>query len=287
MDLVEIRKKAKKAEKKKKDRKPGKDKPKGKSKVKSREKAKEKSRDKPEVVAEEHVKEVHEIKGHDEGEIHEDKGPALAEAEAVVESGPSHPATVEEAPEMVYEDELASLKDVLKSQHDADREEEEEENIQVLTFMLAGEEYGLNIMEIKEIVRPKEPTEVPRTPDFVLGIISLRGMIIPIYDVSERLGLSGGERDQKSRVIVVKHREHFYGLLVDAVIQVIDIPLSRIEPPPEIVSGVEGEFLRGIGKIDDRLIILLNLTRILSVEDSSPSASGESLTTPAEPSGNG
>jgi purine-binding chemotaxis protein CheW len=122
-------------------------------------------------------------------------------------------------------------------------------------------------MDIKEIIRPRETTEVPRTPDYILGIFSLRGTIIPVFDVNLRLGLPRGERGPQNRIVVVKYREHLFGLYVDNVVQVLDIPLSRIEPPPEILGGVEGEFLRGIGRIDERLIILLNLGRILKLDD--------------------
>jgi purine-binding chemotaxis protein CheW len=160
---------------------------------------------------------------------------------------------------------LTSLDDVFMSQRE-DVKEEEEEQLQLLTFQLGGEEYALNIMDIKEIIRPKEATEVPRTPEYILGIFSLRGTIIPVFDVSLRLGLPQGERGPQNRIVVVKSQEHFFGLHVDNVVQVLDIPLSKIEPPPEILGGVEGEFLRGIGRIDDRLIILLNLGRILKLD---------------------
>ncbi|UCF29842.1 MAG: chemotaxis protein CheW [bacterium] len=270
MDLVEIRKKAKKERGGKKA-----------------EKAKTGARAKPKAKRKEKRPDG-EVRGMDDTRktepIEEVKPPADVVSPGQDPEPPPSPV-VKGKPDRIHQDELASLKDVLRSQHADEREEEDEEHIQILTFMLAGEEYGLNIMEIKEIVRPKEPTEVPRTPDFVLGIISLRGMIIPIYDVRARLGLKGGEQDQRSRVIVVKHREHFYGLLVDSVVQVMDIPLGKIEPPPEIVSGVEGEFLRGIGKIDDRLIILLNLSRILSVEDVVPPVERDALVSSTEPAG--
>ncbi len=163
-------------------------------------------------------------------------------------------------------DTLTSLDDVLLSQREVVKDEEEEQ-LQLLTFLLGGEEYALNIMDIKEIIRPKPATEVPRTPDFILGIFSLRGTIIPVFDMSLRLGLSRGERGPQNRIVVVKSQEHFFGLHVDSVIQVLDIPLSKIDPPPEILGGVEGEFLRGIGKIDDRLIILINLDRILKLDE--------------------
>ncbi|MDT8395461.1 MAG: chemotaxis protein CheW [bacterium] len=169
------------------------------------------------------------------------------------------------------EDSLSSLKEVLMSQH-VEKKEEEEEQLQLLTFMLGGEEYALNIMDIKEIIRPRECTEVPRAPEYILGIISLRGTIIPIFDVNKRLGLPVGLRGAQNRIVVVRSREHLFGLHVDSVVQVMDIPLSSIEPPPEILGGVEGDYLRGVGKIDDRLIILLNLGRILAMEEEQGSA---------------
>jgi len=164
-------------------------------------------------------------------------------------------------------DSLDGLKDVLMSQHEEKEEEAEEEQLQLLTFMLGGEEYALNIMDIKEIIRPKEPTEVPKTPEYIMGIISLRGTIIPIFNVNSRLGLLQPERTPQNRVVVVKSQEHLFGLLVDSVVQVLDIAISKIDPPPEILGGVEGEFLRGVGKLGDRLIILLNLSRILLMDE--------------------
>lgn len=192
------------------------------------------------------------------------------EAAPAVEESPMVPAEVKAevstvALEEAVEGELKDLKDILRSQHE-EKAVEEEEQIQLLTFMLGDEEYGLNIMDIKEIVRPKEATEVPRTPAYIQGIISLRGVIIPVFDVKKRLGLAATEQDPKNRIIVVKSNEHFFGLLVDLVVQVMDVPLNRIDPPPEIVGSVEGEFLIGIGKVDERLIILLNLQKVLAVD---------------------
>jgi len=161
---------------------------------------------------------------------------------------------------------VQNLDDVLMSQREAVKEEEEEQ-LQLLTFRLGAEEYALNIMDIKEIIRVKETTEVPKTPDYILGIFSLRGTIIPVFDVSLRMGLPRGDPGSQNRIIVVKSKDHFFGLYVDSVVQVMDIPLSKIEPPPEILGGVEGEFLRGIGRIDERLIILLNLGKILKIDD--------------------
>jgi len=244
MDLVEIRKKAK-----------------------SRKPKKKKTADKPDKTVEEtapleeqpHVP-AEDVVFPDPGGLPEDK--ASGEEAVPVESEKTTAvADVEEVP-----DTFTSLDDVFMSQREEVKEEEEEQ-LQLLTFKLAGEEYALNIMDIKEIIRPKEATEVPRTPDYILGIFSLRGTIIPVFDVNLRLGLPRGERGSQNRIVVVKSRENFFGLHVDSVVQVLDIPLSRIEPPPEILGGVEGEFLRGIGRIDDRLIILLNLGRVLKLDD--------------------
>ncbi|MDF1524673.1 MAG: chemotaxis protein CheW [bacterium] len=244
MDLVEIRKKAKSR------------KPKGR-----------KVREKPDNTVEETalIEEqppvpLEDVDSPDPGDLPEE---IVTSEEAVPMD--SEKATsvveVEEIPET-----LTSLDDVFMSQR-KEVKEEEEEQLQLLTFKLGGEEYALNIMDIKEIIRPKEATEVPRTPDFILGIFSLRGTIIPVFDVSLRLGLPRGERGSQNRIVVVKSRENFFGLYVDSVVQVLDIPLSKIEPPPEILGGVEGEFLRGIGRIDDRLIILLNLEIVLRLDD--------------------
>ncbi len=244
MDLVEIRKKAK-------SRKPGKKKTPKKKSVKT---------------ADETAPVVKQPPGPVEEPAHAAPGDLTEETASTEEAVPmdleptSSAEDVEEIPGA-----LTSLDDVFMSQREEVKEEEEEQ-LQLLTFQLGGEEYALNIMDIKEIIRPKEATEVPRTPDYILGIFSLRGTIIPVFDVSLRLGLPQGERGPQNRIVVVRSQEHFFGLHVDSVVQVLDIPLSKIEPPPEILGGVEGEFLRGIGRIDDRLIILLNLGRILKLD---------------------
>ncbi len=233
MDLVEIRKKAKK----KKDASKA-----GKKKVQ-----KKKASDKA---------------GSSKRPEKEKAIPAPTEAVASVK-----PAAEKEVVDKVAVQETDTLDDILLAQTRKTDQEIEEENLQLLTFTIGEEEYGLSIMDIKEIVRPQETTEVPKTPDYVMGIISLRGMIIPVFDVRMRLGLREGEDNPKARVIVVSVKDNFYGLFVDSVVQVINIPISSIEPPPEIISGVDADFLKGVGKIDDRLIILLNLEKALTMDE--------------------
>lgn len=268
MDLVKIRKKAKEAEKS--------------GKKKSAAKKSEVSKPNKKAVKKTPAPEAPPVPG-EKGQEAEAPAPEVSvektDSVPPVEDGSKVPAEVKAkistiALEEAVEGELKDLKDVLLSQRE-EKTEEEEEQIQLLTFMLADEEYGLNIMDIKEIVRPKEATEVPRTPSYVQGIISLRGVIIPIFDVKKKLGLAEGDQDPRNRIIVVKSNDHFYGLLVDSVVQVMDVPLSKIDPPPEIVGSVEGEFLIGIGKMDERLIILLNLQKIIAVDEEGIETSGD------------
>jgi purine-binding chemotaxis protein CheW len=169
-----------------------------------------------------------------------------------------------------------TLGEVLRAQREEKIEAEEEESLQLLSFMVGREEYALNIMEIKEIIRPKEHTEIPRTPSYILGILSLRGVIIPVYDMRLRMGEDGrSEVTRSSRIVVVRQGENLYGLLVDAVVQVMTMLVRDIEPPPDVISGVDAEFLMGVAKVGERLVILLNLPRLLAVEETLRLEEGE------------
>jgi purine-binding chemotaxis protein CheW len=134
-----------------------------------------------------------------------------------------------------------------------------------LCIRVSDEIYGINIMQIKEIIKPREVTEVPRAPSFVSGIISLRGVIIPILDMLDRLGLRRESVTGKERVVVVKHGESFTGLLVDEVIQVVRISRTSFESAPAVLEGIDREFVTGIGRSDNRMVILLNLDTIADI----------------------
>jgi len=134
-----------------------------------------------------------------------------------------------------------------------------------LCFRVATESYAINIMSIKEIIKPREVTEVPRMPEFVTGILSLRGVIIPNIDMRLRLGLPRVKQGTKERVIVVKNRDEISGILVDEVIQVVRLHRQTIEQPPAILEGIDRDFVKGIGRINDRMLILLNLESILDL----------------------
>lgn len=135
-----------------------------------------------------------------------------------------------------------------------------------LCFKVADEEYALSIMAIKEIIKPREVTEVPRMPRFVSGVISLRGVIIPIMDMRLRLSLAVHKPTGRERVLVLKTSNGLCGILVDEVIQVVRFANSAIEGPPAILDGVDREFVMGLGRFDNRMLILLNLESILDLK---------------------
>jgi purine-binding chemotaxis protein CheW len=134
-----------------------------------------------------------------------------------------------------------------------------------LCFRVAAEKYAVDIMEIKEIIKPREVTEVPRMPAFVSGVLSLRGIIIPVFSMHKRLGHKIGEKSGRERIIVVKMGEEFCGVLVDEVIQVAKLAAAAIEPPPAVLEGIDRDFVKGIGSFDGQMLILLNLEKILDM----------------------
>jgi purine-binding chemotaxis protein CheW len=134
-----------------------------------------------------------------------------------------------------------------------------------LCFKVSDEVYGVDIMDIKELIKPREITVVPRTPSFVSGIISLRGIIIPIIDMLDRLGLVRETLTGRERVIIVRQGESFCGLLVDEIIQVVRVAKDDIEAAPAVLEGIDRDFVTGIGRANGRLIILLNLSNISDI----------------------
>ena len=135
------------------------------------------------------------------------------------------------------------------------------------TFFLAKEEFGVDVRLVQEIIRVSAITQVPRAPEFIKGVINLRGRIVPVIDLKKKLGV--GEVDisaRQARVVVVKLKERQVGLLVDGASQVLKVPLTSIEAAPEEVSEIDTHAIRGVAKLSDRLIILMDLERVLSLE---------------------
>ncbi len=148
-----------------------------------------------------------------------------------------------------------------------------EELLQLVSFSIGQEEFGLDIQRIQEINRMVEITRVPNSPDFVSGVINLRGKVIPVVDLRKRFGFPGKESDKNTRIIVVELGGSVVGFIVDAVREVIRIPKSVTEPPPPIIAGIGSEYVTAVGKLEDRLLILLDLERILQAKEKEQLAS--------------
>ncbi len=142
-----------------------------------------------------------------------------------------------------------------------------EELNEFISFSIGEENYGVDIQTVKEVIRHKEITRLPKAPSFVKGVINLRGDVIPILDLRERFGLEHKEYTEMTRVIVVEVDDRSIGMVVDSVSHVLRIGQAEIEPPPPIVGGISAEYLRGVGKVGEKLIVLLNIDRILTVEE--------------------
>lgn len=142
---------------------------------------------------------------------------------------------------------------------------ERQEDFHIVIFSL-GEEYGVRISEVYEIVRVEGITRVPNSPPYMEGVINLRGKILPVLNLRKRLNLPLRDIDKESRIVVTEITGKVIGLLVDRVSQVLKVPASFVENAPEEVLEVETDYITGVGKLDSRLIILLDLERLLRRE---------------------
>lgn len=138
---------------------------------------------------------------------------------------------------------------------------------QLVVFRLANEFYGVDIGAVSTIIRMQEVTEIPRTPEFVEGVINLRGSIIPVIDLRKRFCLSVGEITKSSRIMVVEASGQMIGMIVDAVAETLRLPTDAIEAPPAVIASVDSEYMRGVGKDGNRLVILLDLDKVLSAKE--------------------
>jgi len=137
-------------------------------------------------------------------------------------------------------------------------------DIKVIVFQLADKEYVIPVSKVQSIEKIMDITRVPKTPSFVKGVINLRGVVTPIIDLRERFELQANPLDDRSRMIMIKEDDIEVGLIVDAANDVLDIPTSAIEPQPDVVGTIESEFIAGVAKLDRRLLVLLQLDRVLS-----------------------
>jgi purine-binding chemotaxis protein CheW len=142
-----------------------------------------------------------------------------------------------------------------------------EELLQLVSFNIGSEEFGVDILKVQEINRMVEITKVPQAPHYVEGVINLRGKVIPIVDLRKRFNLEVREYDKNTRIVVVDIGGNIMGMVVDSVSEVLRLPASTIEPPPDIVTGVNSEYIKGVAKLEDRLLIFLDLSKVIDVEE--------------------
>ena len=140
--------------------------------------------------------------------------------------------------------------------------------LQLVSFNLGNEEFAIDILRVQEINRMVEITKVPKSPDFVEGVINLRGKVIPVIDLRKRFSLEATEYTKETRIVVVDIDTKVIGLIVDSVSEVLRLPEDTVEPaPPIVASGIDSEYIQGVGKLDDRLLILLEMNSIFSKEE--------------------
>lgn len=146
----------------------------------------------------------------------------------------------------------------------ADLKKEAEELLQLVSFKIGEEEFGIDILQVQEINRMMEITKVPNAPHFVEGVVNLRGRIIPVVDFRTRIGMSKVEVDNKTRIIVVDLESQVVGFIVDEVSEVLRIPRDITEPPPPLIAGINSDYITAVGKLEDRMLILLDLEKVFS-----------------------
>lgn len=140
---------------------------------------------------------------------------------------------------------------------------------QYVIFKLGKEEYGIDILNVREITELKETTKIPNAPDFVEGIINLRGTVIPVINLKNRFYLGETNINKNSRIIIVTMDEKQIGFIVDDASQVMTLKEDEIENPPEIITGIDRKYIVGIGKMNEKIIILLDLISVFTDEEKS------------------
>ncbi len=145
-----------------------------------------------------------------------------------------------------------------------------EQEEQMVAFRLAGETYGIPIMLVHEIIRPCQITQIPRSPEYVRGVVNLRGKIVPVIDLRRRLALPPADETGSTRIVIVEIEQGIVGMIVDGVSQVIRLPAAHIEPPSDLVADVDTDLVLGVGKLDDNLVILLDIPKTLNIHNCSP-----------------
>jgi purine-binding chemotaxis protein CheW len=143
-----------------------------------------------------------------------------------------------------------------------------EDILQLVTFALGNEEYAVDILKVQEINRMSEIAKVPNAPPYVKGVINLRGRVIPVISLRQRFGLSEKESDDKSRIMIMDIQGITLGVVVDAVSEVLRVPSNVVEDTPPMATDISTEFIKGIAKLEDRLIILIDMDKLVEKSES-------------------
>jgi purine-binding chemotaxis protein CheW len=148
-----------------------------------------------------------------------------------------------------------------------------EEQQQYLTFMLGGEIFAIGILRIKEIIEYGQLTEVPRMPEFIRGVINLRGSVVPVIDLGARFGKQPSNISRRTCVVIIEieheSEQQVVGVMVDAVNEVLDIPPEQVEPAPNFGANIRADFIQGMGKVEGKFVIILNVNHVLSLDEMS------------------
>lgn len=160
---------------------------------------------------------------------------------------------------------------------DLEGEEIDEGTTNLVTFRLGSGEYAIDIMQAKEIIKMEKITLIPNAPYFVEGVINLRGNIIPIIDLKKRFNLEESEGDKNTGIIIAKIEDVDMGIMIDSVSKVVSMPNSDIQPPPSMLQGIGQRYIKGVGKMEDKLLVVLDLDKLFTnEEDDSASEEEES-----------
>jgi purine-binding chemotaxis protein CheW len=154
---------------------------------------------------------------------------------------------------------------------DRDSANAELEVTQYLTFLSGKETFAIDILDVKEIIEIEHITTVPMMPDFICGVINLRGSVVPVVELSSRLSKRNSKVTKKSCIVLVEvsvgHENQTIGMMVDEVNEILEIDVTHTQPPPSFGSGIRTDFIKAMGRVEERFIILLDVVRVLSVED--------------------
>lgn len=142
-----------------------------------------------------------------------------------------------------------------------------EDSTNLVTFRLGSGEYAIDIMQAKEIIKMEKITLIPNAPDFVEGVINLRGNIIPIINLKKRFNLEETEGDKNTGIIIVKIEDVDMGIIIDSISKVVSISNSDIQPPPPMLSGIGQKYIKGVGKLEDKLLVVLDLEKLFTTDE--------------------